>query len=705
MDRGVRDESSILVEGATCWKRARAERVAFLIDADAYFAAVADAIASARKSIFILGWDLHTEVRLRRNGSQPSTLAEVLLAAVKRNPELRVRILLWDYALVYLLERQPLPLLSSFWLSHRRIRIAHDATVPPGASHHQKVVVVDDGLGFAGGIDLTDHRWDTTDHRADDARRVTTEGTAYAPFHDVQMAVDGAAAAALGELARDRWRRATGERIAATTPASDPWSSDMKPDVRDADVGIARTRPQHDGRPTVREVERLFVESIRHARRFLYIENQYLSADKIADALIDSLRAPEGPEIVFVVPAAASGWLEQSTMDVLRTRVLERLRRADRHGRMRVYVPVVPSGDGALPVYVHAKVMVVDDVLARVGSANLSNRSMGFDTECDLAIEADGRADVAASIRALTCRLVCEHLGETSQAVEAELSRSGSLIGTIEALRQTGRTLQPGVESPPTWLQEALPSREIVDPERPLDFDCWLKEGIPRKLRAEAEVNLRLVGALALASSVAVVTWAESSWPEQWASLAPGFGHHMMLGLLLAYLAATLVPLPTTLLTVGSVLAFGVFPGAALAALGLVLNALAGFWLGGLLKRDTVRRLAGTRLNRISRRLAKKGILAVTALRLLPVTPFAVVGLVAGASRVRTSDYVLGTLVGVVPNVALIGVLVDRLVAVVRDPGVMTISVAAGLMLATGIAALSVARRLNATLHTSPKCN
>src|SRR3569832_2150888 len=86
-----------------------------------------------------------------------------------------------------------------------------------GGSHHQKVVVIDDQLAFAGGLDLTLGRWDTPDHVPDDPRRIELNPAPARPYHDVQVAVSGAAARALGELARERWRCATGKKLRAPT--------------------------------------------------------------------------------------------------------------------------------------------------------------------------------------------------------------------------------------------------------------------------------------------------------------------------------------------------------------------------------------------------------------------------------------------------------------------------------------------------------
>ena len=125
------------------------------------------------------------------------------------------------------------------------------------------------------------------------------------------------------------------------------------------------------------------------ARTCIYFENQYLTSYRIGEALTRRLEENDGPEIVIVMPFKTGGWLEQHTMDVLRSRILNKLRHADRHDHMRVYYPRIAK-DPFSAVMVHAKIMVVDDNLARVGSANLSNRSMGLDSECDLAVAANG---------------------------------------------------------------------------------------------------------------------------------------------------------------------------------------------------------------------------------------------------------------------------------------------------------------------------
>ena len=678
-------------------RRLRADRVSFLVDAECYFAAVAEAVEQARHSVYIVGWDLHTEVRLRRDGQHPATLGALLKEAVRRNRRLHVHVLLWDYALIYLFERQPLPLLSFVWLAHPRIHVRHDDTAPAGASHHQKLVVLDDALAFVGGIDLTLNRWDTREHRADDERRADN-GKRYGPFHDAQVAVTGEAARAVGELARVRWERATGRRECPPPPEHEIWPRGVTSWIEEVDVGLASTLGTQTELPT--DIESTYVEAIASADRWLYFENQYFTSAAIGEALLDSLRREAGPEIVLVLPRDASGWLEQGTMDVLRTRLLRCLQGADVHGRLRVYHPVVPSPDGAAqPVYVHAKVFVADNRVARVGSANLSNRSMGFDSECDLLVLGDAKSTTAAAIATFRDSLLAEHLGCSPGELAQRLRETGSLISTIDSLRGGPRSLLLDVTAAPDWMLEALPDRTIVDPERPLTLDQWLETGLPRAIRSEAEVSLRAIALVAVLAAVAVAAFHVSG-AEQLVAAREARPEASLL-LLAGYCLAVVLPVPATLLHVGAVLVDGPFVGFALAGLGSALNATLAFLAGRRLGRDTVRRWAGMRLNRIARRIAKRGAIGVAVVRALPVTPMSIEGIVSGACSVRVGDYVVGTVLGVIPNLLIATTTVSALRHAMRSPSASNVALAALSLIGVALIAVLVARRLNPGNRTS----
>jgi phosphatidylserine/phosphatidylglycerophosphate/cardiolipin synthase-like enzyme/uncharacterized membrane protein YdjX (TVP38/TMEM64 family) len=692
--------SRIAQEGINCWRRVGADRVAFLFDAAPYYEVLASSMERARRSIFVLGWDIDSRVKLRRQpGVTPeaSELRPLLNAVVSSRPGLHVYLLAWDYALIYALERELVPLYNLGLRTHRRIHFQLDDRHPPGASHHQKLVVIDDALAFAGGIDLTCHRWDTQRHAPDDPRRVAADGEAFDPFHDMQIAVSGQAARALGDLARQRWRRATGERLSPVSVSGDPWPEGLRPDLERVEVAIARTVPAHEEVAEVREVERLYLDSIAAAHRWLYIENQYLTASSIRDALARRLREPEGPEIVIVGPRQASGWLENGTMDVLRARVLDHLRAADRHGRLRVYYPRLADPDTA--IYVHAKVMVADDRLLRVGSANLANRSMGLDTECDVALEAGGRTEVTGAILSFRDRLLAEHLGVPASRVSERMERSGSLIETVEELRGTGeRDLEPLEVEIPEWLDRTIPEEPPFDPPAPLEPEELFARLVPEEIQRGARRPL-LKGALILAALLLLaaawrwtplVDWIDPRVLSSWAAPIRGTWVEPIAAMS-AFVVGGLVMVPLTLLILDSSIVFGPVAGFCYSLCGAVLSAAVAFWIGRRIGRRTVRRLAGTRVNRVSRGLARGGILGVVAIRLLPVAPYTVVNLVAGASHLRLWEFLVGTVIGLLPGLLALTALGDRIEAALRAPSVGSVI----LLVATAVSVLALAIAVN----------
>jgi phospholipase D1/2 len=470
------DGRPILRTGETCWKIGRAGRFTVIIDAAGYFAAVRAAVLKASHSAMFIGWEFDTRITLdpregAGEGDAPNRLGAFLDWVVERRPDLRIHVLQWDLGMIETLGRGSTPIAILDWMTSARIRFKLDSAHPPGAAHHQKIVVIDDALAFCGGIDMTADRWDTREHLDDDPhRRRPTTRRRYGPWHDVTTAVDGAAARALGELARERWQRATGEAIPACPPAGDLWPEGLAPLLTDVDVAISRTAPEYEDRGAVREIEALYLEAIARARRVLYIESQYFAARRIAEAMAERLRRPDAPEIVVVNPETAGGWLEEAVMGASRARLLALVRSADRHDSFRIYTPVAAGGT---PIYVHAKVLVMDDRLLRVGSSNLNNRSLGYDTECDLSVEAvqgaENEETLRGRIESLRNDLLAEHLGVARAAVEAALRRSeGRLIPAIESLRGAGRSLVPFDQPDLTGVGEAVfAENELLDPERP----------------------------------------------------------------------------------------------------------------------------------------------------------------------------------------------------------------------------------------------
>jgi uncharacterized membrane protein YdjX (TVP38/TMEM64 family) len=566
-------------------------------------------------------------------------------------------------------------------------------------------VVIDDAVAFCGGIDLTKNRWDTPEHQPQNPHRKTPEGDEYGPFHDAQMVVDGDAAASLGVLFRDRWQWATGKMLPVLeTPHHPPWPSSIEPDLTEASVGISRTLPAYKGRAEVREIQHLYQDGIASAAKLIYIENQYLTAGDIAGLLVEQLRQENGPEVIVVLPRNANGWLEQSTMDAIRNKIVTRLQEADRHDRLAVVYPTID--DHSVPIYVHAKILIVDNHLMTIGSANLSNRSMGLDSECNLVVASDGGGRIANAIDRMHRRLLAEHLGVSIDRLSTTLDESDSLLKTIESLNGSKRRLMKLEinREPPIDGAEVVPERDLLDPEKPVKFDqmmdCFVYEKDEENQTGKRQW-IELVAVLSLLLALAA-SWRWTPLSE-WVDIERLSGWvYAMKGSLLVpvavmgtYVAGGLLMIPVTLLVGATGIVFSPAIGTLYALAGCLLSGLAAYGVGAKLGRDTIHKLSGKRSARISRRLADNGIIAVAIIRNLPMAPFTIVNMMAGASRIKLKDFLVGTAIGMLPGILGVVVFSDRLLNAVRNPGWFNVSIAAGVAVLIGLGSWWIHRRLS----------
>jgi len=357
-------------------------------------------------------------------------------------------------------------------------------------------------------------------------------------------------------------------------------------------------------------------------------------------------------------------------------------------------------------------VMIVDDRSARVGAANLSNRSMGLDTECDLVLDADLDARLGGAIASLRQRLLAEHLDCEPQAVADTMAARGSLIAAVESLRGRARSLAllptPAVTSEPEPvtvggkppLDLAFLDGLACDPEQPAP-DRLLAMLVPEGLRPPVRRSLVGWGLVMAALFAVIAVWRLTPLRtllsvDRVADLGRSLSGHPAapLAVLGAYLGGALVFFPITLLLGGTALLFPAPLAIAYCMGGALSSACMTYGIGRLVGRFRPRWLERPRLQRISRQLRRRGMLAIIAARMLPVGNFTLINITAGALGIRFRDYLIGNAIGLLPGVLALTVFADRIGATLRHPQADNLIILALVTAAIGAALWWLKRRI-----------
>lgn len=466
----------LLVPGETCATLVDAPSSGLLVDGQDFYRAVYAACCKAKRTIYMAGWQFASDVELLRGDDakecgHPTQFLPFLRSLCEANPELEIYLLPWDSSPVFTFEREPWQRLKFRRKGHPRIHWRMDNCHPPGASHHQKLICVDRAVAFVGGMDLCTSRWDDRTHCADKTERCT-KGKPDGPYHDVQAYLTGNAVDILRGWFAQRWTRATGEELHVPDApnASVPFTPTFA--VAAPLVGLVRTLPPLDDPECepVTEILQLHLRAIGQAKRLIYIENQYLSSDELCRA-IEARLAGEGPrlQIVMVLPEKSAGRKERISIGVYQQAIFERIgAAATRYGHaLGVYYQAARGKDGDVPVFIHAKVLAVDDRFLLVSSANTTNRSMSFDSELGVAWEA---REPTPSLRAARIELLGEHCGMAGDEAEQLVGPIEGLVARLDELARSRRGAlrlhRRNADEKPGWLMSRL-----LPPETPFDPD------------------------------------------------------------------------------------------------------------------------------------------------------------------------------------------------------------------------------------------
>jgi phosphatidylserine/phosphatidylglycerophosphate/cardiolipin synthase-like enzyme len=371
-----------------------------LVDGAQALPAMAEAIRGAQRHVHVCSWHLEAAFEPERDGRR-SPVRELLGETAERVP---VRVLVWAGAPVPVFKpsRSAVREQRDALVRGTRIRCELDARGRALHCHHEKIVIVDDEVAFVGGIDLTTLAGDRYDHNHHPSRAPAIG------WHDASTRLRGPLVADVAAHFALRWEAIAGEALAVPEPGAP---------AGDVEAQLVRTVPERSYRALRGgefSVLETYMRALRSARSLVYLENQFLWSPEIVEVLEGKLRRPPSDDfrLVVLLPAKPNNGRDDTRG------MLGRLVEAD-GGAGRFLGATIQSrtGERSGPLYVHAKIGIVDDAWLAVGSANLNEHSLFNDSEVDV-VTCDARL-----ARDTRLRLWAEHLERTPAEVDGDAAR------------------------------------------------------------------------------------------------------------------------------------------------------------------------------------------------------------------------------------------------------------------------------------------
>jgi len=703
--------------GRNCRQVDLATHASMLVDCANYYRALHEAICKAKHSVFILGWDIDSRIQLLRGEEArktkcPNRLFDLIQWKARQNPDVKIYLNRWDYSVFMATDRENFSEFKWKWNSPENVFYRFDDQLPLGASHHQKIVVVDDEIAFCGGMDVAIGRWDHRAHHTLNRHRIDPLGTLkakerkkFGPYHDVQMIISGPAARGLALIARERWQTASGEEAiplrAEEKPRQkvpDSWPESTHVDFRNVPIGIALTLPAFKDQKQTRQIEKLYLDMIASAEHFIYMENQFFSQLKIARALNKRLRENPKLRVLLLSCWEPEGIMERKSMWYGRVLFRDILEQGDVADRVVLAYPISREKGLQKAVRIHSKLMIVDDRYLRVGSSNINNRSMALDSECDLVLE--GVDDASRSkILAVRNDLIREHTGREVRDIEKFIN-TGDVQGFLHETPNSTQHLRRINDEHYRHERFTAFALRFADPEKPiLPPILTSRKRIRNKgknIGEESSMPTRLIFALLLIAAVAlawkVTPLAEYANPEKIMPMLEAVRNTpwAIPAAIAIYVIGTLVFFPHVVMTGTIVILFPPVEAFCVAMAASLISGAISYFIGRRLGAKTLHALIGNFAGKIAKYANQGGVVGLTLLRMLPIAPYTVANLALGMMLVPFTTYMIATFLGMLPGTVVSAYLGHSVVELWRHPDGKNLAfLGAGLLAWVGVIALS----------------
>jgi phosphatidylserine/phosphatidylglycerophosphate/cardiolipin synthase-like enzyme/uncharacterized membrane protein YdjX (TVP38/TMEM64 family) len=689
--------NNIFQPGENCWVESKARFSTPLIDCANYYKALHSAIVKASHSIFIVGWDIDSRIRLLRGKDEqqseaPSVISDLLKWKAEQNPEIKIYLLRWDSSLAFFAQREMWA--KEVWEEKTpdNVETVLDDTIPMGGSQHQKIVVIDDELVFSGGMDVSTNRWDTRDHPVISEERDGPDGE-YGPLHDVQMVSSGPVVVDFAKLVRWRWQRVADSspidiREAAQNgedaPLPEAWPDDYPPLFENVQCALARTIPFMDEVEPAQEVRHMLLDLIKEAESVIYIENQFTTRQEIAEALNKQLKLKPELSVIIVSSYEPKGKFECEAFWASRIEFKAILEKGIDANRVKLTYSSIEDMQGRKAYKrIHSKVMTIDDKYLVIGSSNLSNRSMTLDTEIDTVLYGNTPQN-KEKIAQVRNDLLAEHTGRALDDMPALFESMYPVEALMHNQIAHGYVLTEVRDEVFTEHSVKNVFRALSDPEEPLISVPTLDgAALPARNPRRRSIMI-MIGVTIVAVLGGLMFWASQS--IEWLSsdsinafLEKSRGTYFALPtVLLVYVIGGILFFPVTVLSLAVAAIFGPIWGPIYGIMGALLSSAILFGIGKVSGNAGLRKIGGPKVAAVDEKLKRSGIVGVAAIRMLPVAPFSLVNLVAGISSIGIIQFLIGTFLGMFPPMIAKGLVGDSIAQIWQNPSVETISYLAG---------------------------
>ncbi|WP_412723077.1 VTT domain-containing protein [Alteromonas sp. D210916BOD_24] len=700
----MKSDNCIFQPGQNCWVENKARYSTPLIDCANYYKALHSAIVKASHSIFIVGWDIDSRIRLLRNEDEqrseaPSVISDLLKWKAEQHPEIKIYLLRWDSSLAFFAQREMWA--KEVWEEKTpdNVETELDDTIPMGGSQHQKIVVIDDEIVFSGGMDVSTNRWDTRDHPVISEERDGPDGE-YGPLHDVQMVSSGPVVVDFAKLVRWRWQRVANStpidireeaNNSEDAPLPEVWPDGFPPMFENVQCALARTIPFMDEVEPAQEVRQMLLDLIGEAESFIYIENQFTTRQEIAEALNKQLKLKPNLSVAIVSSYEPKGKFECEAFWASRIEFKKILENGIDPKRVKLTYSSIEDMKGRKAYKrIHSKVMTIDDKYLVIGSSNLSNRSMTLDTEIDTVLFGNTQQN-RANIVQVRNDLLAEHTGRELDDMPALFETEYPVESLMQGQIAHGYILTEVRDEVFTEHSVKNVFRALSDPEEPLISMPTLDGAAvparnPRRRSIMILLGLTIVGVLG-----GLMFWASQS--IEWLSsdsinafLEESRGTYFALPtVLLVYVVGGILFFPVTILSLAVAAIFGPIWGPIYGIMGALMSSAIMFGIGKLSGDAGLKKLGGPKVAAVDEKLKRSGIVGVAAIRMLPVAPFSLVNLVAGISSIGILQFLIGTFLGMFPPMIAKGLVGDSIAQIWQNPSAETISYLIGGIILWGL--------------------